>query len=238
MLSGCKGNHQRMRDELGLVVSLETILQAGRNEQHVHLARQVLNNIRQVKTAEQAPGTASKTHKRAPLSTIQTPGPRMLQTHVARMARTIVLQVTGMNDMEARKLVEEQLLEIKGVVSFTFDMRTARVTVRIRDWVKTEVRTWVLLCVCVCVCELLCMCVCLCACVSFCVCVFACYLHLPPSLSFSCSFSPFSLPSSLLLSAPISLSLSACRHPPLHSLLSLISPLCRTCVKPWQRQRQ
>ena len=65
MLSGCKGNHQRMRDELGLVVSLETILQAGRNEQHVHLARQVLNNIRQVKTAEQAPGKTSYNRKSA-----------------------------------------------------------------------------------------------------------------------------------------------------------------------------
>lgn len=78
-------------------------------------------------------------HHRNPLSCIQTPGPTLLRTHLARMARTVVLQVSSMDDMEARGIIEECLLSIKGVISFTFEMKTSRVTVRLRDWLKAEV---------------------------------------------------------------------------------------------------
>ncbi|EGD79769.1 hypothetical protein PTSG_10754 [Salpingoeca rosetta] len=134
LLATCESNHKRMRTELGLVDSLKTI--SKQDGATAETASRVLAVIRQGSGKKQQQPALKST--RVPLSTIQTPGPHMLQTHTARMARTVVLQVMGMNDLDGRRAVEEELLAIKGVVSFTFDMRSARVTIRVRDWVKTE----------------------------------------------------------------------------------------------------
>jgi armadillo repeat-containing protein 1 len=70
---------------------------------------------------------------------MQTPAHSFFKGKVNKMARTLLLQIDGLNDLNARQLLEQHLLRVKGVVSFTFDMKTGRVTVRVRDWLKIEV---------------------------------------------------------------------------------------------------
>jgi armadillo repeat-containing protein 1 len=53
-------------------------------------------------------------------------------------ARTLTLHVAGLDDAARRKLAEDQLLAVKGVVSFTFDMAASRVVVRARNEVAPE----------------------------------------------------------------------------------------------------
>lgn len=43
-----------------------------------------------------------------------------------------------MDDLRCRKMVRTNLLDVKGVVSFTFDMKTSRVMVRARSNVTVE----------------------------------------------------------------------------------------------------
>lgn len=77
-------------------------------------------------------------NSRQPLGEIQTPN-TFFKGRVNKMAKTIVLQLSGMDDTDARKLVEDKLIGLPGVVSFTFDMKLGRVIVRARDWIKAEV---------------------------------------------------------------------------------------------------
>lgn len=73
------------------------------------------------------------------LGPMQTPSHSIFRDNFNKMARTVILHVDGLDDLQCRRAVEQQLLGLKGVVSFTFDMKASRVTIRVRDWVKIEV---------------------------------------------------------------------------------------------------
>jgi hypothetical protein len=55
-------------------------------------------------------------------------------------ARTLTLHIGGLDNDARRKLAEDALLQVKGVVSFTFEMAASRVIVRARNEVAPEVR--------------------------------------------------------------------------------------------------
>uniref|UniRef100_A0A673NKX8 Armadillo repeat-containing protein 1 n=1 Tax=Sinocyclocheilus rhinocerous TaxID=307959 RepID=A0A673NKX8_9TELE len=55
-----------------------------------------------------------------------------------KRAKTVVLQIDGLDDSARRSLCEEALLKIKGVISFTFQMAVKRCVVRIRSDLKAE----------------------------------------------------------------------------------------------------
>ncbi|KAK7825082.1 hypothetical protein U0070_014839 [Myodes glareolus] len=55
-----------------------------------------------------------------------------------KRAKTVVLQIDGLDDTSRRNLCEEALLKIKGVISFTFQMAVQRCVVRIRSDLKAE----------------------------------------------------------------------------------------------------
>eukprot|EP00127_Corallochytrium_limacisporum_P002050 Clim_evm38s99 gene=Clim_evmTU38s99 len=55
-----------------------------------------------------------------------------------KKARTVTLYVEGMNTSELRGIVEERLLTVRGVISFTFDISRERVVVRVTHAVKVE----------------------------------------------------------------------------------------------------
>jgi len=56
-----------------------------------------------------------------------------------KRAKLVILQIDGLNDQDSRMLVEKQLLGVKGVISFTFNMRQHRCVLRIRNEVNPEV---------------------------------------------------------------------------------------------------
>uniref|UniRef100_A0A3B3XYS6 Armadillo repeat-containing protein 1 n=1 Tax=Poecilia mexicana TaxID=48701 RepID=A0A3B3XYS6_9TELE len=57
-----------------------------------------------------------------------------------KRAKTVILQIHGLDDPGRRSLCEEALLKIRGVISFTFQMAVKRCVVRIRSDLKAEVR--------------------------------------------------------------------------------------------------
>eukprot|EP00049_Salpingoeca_infusionum_P019139 m.360421 g.360421 ORF g.360421 m.360421 type:complete len:282 (+) comp19027_c0_seq1:148-993(+) len=135
LLSQCKENRRKMHSELGLMVSLERIVaNQASTPAAVKGAEQTIDNIMDTITV-------CKTSQRVPLGGLQprdhceTPG---FMNGKSKMARTLVMQVTGLDDLQSRKVVERALLATQGVVSFTFDMKASRVTIRVRDWVKSE----------------------------------------------------------------------------------------------------
>ncbi|MEQ2215904.1 Armadillo repeat-containing protein 1, partial [Xenoophorus captivus] len=56
-----------------------------------------------------------------------------------KRAKTVILQIDGLDDPGRRSLCEETLLKIRGVISFTFQMAVKRCIVRIRSDLKAEV---------------------------------------------------------------------------------------------------
>uniref|UniRef100_A0A3B3XYT7 Armadillo repeat-containing protein 1 n=1 Tax=Poecilia mexicana TaxID=48701 RepID=A0A3B3XYT7_9TELE len=55
-----------------------------------------------------------------------------------KRAKTVILQIHGLDDPGRRSLCEEALLKIRGVISFTFQMAVKRCVVRIRSDLKAE----------------------------------------------------------------------------------------------------
>lgn len=55
-----------------------------------------------------------------------------------RKAKVITLQINGLHDDSTRKICEENLLSVKGVVSFTFNMQKKRCMVRVTPVVTPE----------------------------------------------------------------------------------------------------
>ncbi|MED6265880.1 Armadillo repeat-containing protein 1, partial [Ilyodon furcidens] len=55
-----------------------------------------------------------------------------------KRAKTVILQIDGLDDPGRRSLCEETLLKIRGVISFTFQMAVKRCIVRIRSDLKAE----------------------------------------------------------------------------------------------------
>lgn len=51
---------------------------------------------------------------------------------LGKKSRTVTLQIKGLDDLLCRKQIEEVLLAMKGIVSFTFDMKLQRTDVRAR----------------------------------------------------------------------------------------------------------
>ncbi len=67
------------------------------------------------------------------------PAPTFFRGNQNKNAHTLTLHVTGLDDQARRKMVEDELLKVKGVVSFTFDMPAGRAVVRARNEVTPEV---------------------------------------------------------------------------------------------------
>lgn len=159
LLSECKEIHLIMWKELGLVLSLNQMIEAvGTSDASRQRCKRILNNIKpgiqamSFDTPE--PAVKPPTSARRPVaSALRRPmaevnGDNQEKSYQAegsffkkganKYARTMTLQVDGLEDLHSRKLLEKQLLTVKGVVSFTFDMTRGRVVVRARNEVSAE----------------------------------------------------------------------------------------------------
>eukprot|EP00729_Bicosta_minor_P019797 gene19797-9674_t len=133
LLANCAEIRNTMWHELGLVLSLNTIIEGGDTPDGTReVARQTLIAI-----SPPPPTAAQQFEARKPMAPVNTNtasaatasnGNTFFKGGSFQEARNIVLQV----------VLENQLLTVKGVVSFTLDMSQSRVTVRVRTTVTAE----------------------------------------------------------------------------------------------------
>ncbi|XP_062506486.1 armadillo repeat-containing protein 1-like [Corticium candelabrum] len=106
-------NQHAMKNELGMIISLQTIMQSSRGDpKAVQLATSVYNKLTKSDASHRATGSNS------------------------RKARVVVLQIKGLADESCQRILEEMFVVLPGVISFTFNMARRRCTLRVRYDVK------------------------------------------------------------------------------------------------------
>lgn len=117
-LSEFQPNRSKMREEIGMVISLKTIMhKEGYNPKARQMAKEVYQNI--------IPPVNTTSSKRTS-GTSQS----FFLGNLNKRAKVVTLQIKGLANQITRKLCEEELLKIKGVISFTFVMNKSRCIIR------------------------------------------------------------------------------------------------------------
>lgn len=117
-LSEFHPNRSKMRDEIGMVISLKSIVnKEGYNAKARQLAKEVYKNIHAHVPTAPSQRTSGTTQA-------------FFLGNLNKRAKVIVLQIKGLANQVTRKLCEEELLKVKGVISFTFVMNKSRCVVR------------------------------------------------------------------------------------------------------------
>ncbi|XP_070555414.1 armadillo repeat-containing protein 1-like [Ptychodera flava] len=136
-LSENPSNRPVMRDLPYVVDALQDTLKRQHDKRIQHLARKILSRI---SPANHSP---LKNHVNNCNQTTQGKTNKYKKTHFLgnanKRAKTVTLQVKGLNDLQCRKICEELLLPVKGVISFTFDMSNRRCILRVKTELKPEV---------------------------------------------------------------------------------------------------
>lgn len=130
-LAECRANREKMKGELGMMLSLQNVMQKGTSPGETKLLASEIYEILQSagkEEAEQAEAAAASCKRKAHF---------FLGSNNKR-AKTVVLHIDGLDDPTRRSLCEEALLKIRGVISFTFQMAVKRCVVRIRSDLKAE----------------------------------------------------------------------------------------------------
>lgn len=126
LLSEYQPNRSKMRDEIGMVISLKTIMnKEGFNAKARQIAKEVYQNIItpvNVASTKKSGGTSQS----------------FFLGNLNKRAKVIVLQIKGLANQVTRKLCEEELVQIKGVISFTFVMNKSRCLVRCKIELSPE----------------------------------------------------------------------------------------------------
>ncbi|KAJ8272664.1 hypothetical protein GJAV_G00091960 [Gymnothorax javanicus] len=129
-LAECRANREKMKGELGMMLSLQNVMQKTTTPGETKLlASEVYELLQAAGTAadDQADGGASCRRKA-----------QFFLGTTNKRAKTVVLHIDGLDDPSRRSLCEEALLKIRGVISFTFQMAVKRCIVRIRSDLKAE----------------------------------------------------------------------------------------------------
>uniref|UniRef100_A0A3P8W9E4 Armadillo repeat-containing protein 1 n=1 Tax=Cynoglossus semilaevis TaxID=244447 RepID=A0A3P8W9E4_CYNSE len=130
-LAECRANREKMKDELGMMLSLQNVMQKTTSPGETKLMASEIYEILQSagkEEAAQADAAAASCRRKAQF---------FLGSNNKR-AKTVVLHIDGLDDSTRRSLCEEALLKIRGVISFTFQMAVKRCVVRIRSDLKAE----------------------------------------------------------------------------------------------------
>ncbi|XP_069462856.1 armadillo repeat-containing protein 1-like isoform X2 [Ambystoma mexicanum] len=126
-LSECPSNREAMKNELGMMVSLENLS----NRCEVVDIKLLALDVWNVLSAPLRTGTArtpQNSHKPA----------QFFFASANKSTKTITLHVQGLDNVHNRNLCEEALCKVKGVISFTFQTAVRRCTVRVRADLATE----------------------------------------------------------------------------------------------------
>eukprot|EP00041_Stephanoeca_diplocostata_P000302 m.14196 g.14196 ORF g.14196 m.14196 type:complete len:293 (+) comp10329_c0_seq2:124-1002(+) len=143
LLAECEGNRNIMWNELGLVISLNGIIDAVNTAQETRdIARKTISTISPAPMPK--PAVVCATPLRKPFSEINAKSNKGVSAsffkvkNVNTTARTVSLQLKGLNDLHTRKVLEDALLHTKGIVSFTIDMVKSRAAIRARNETTVE----------------------------------------------------------------------------------------------------
>uniref|UniRef100_A0A3Q3AIC8 Armadillo repeat-containing protein 1 n=2 Tax=Kryptolebias marmoratus TaxID=37003 RepID=A0A3Q3AIC8_KRYMA len=121
-------NIPTMKNELGMMVSLENLIQRdGLSVDITALAKEVYNILR----APNNPAAHTPERQRRKKS-------QFFINSSNKKAKSVTLHIQGLDNIHQRSLCEDALLKVKGVISFTFQMASKRCTVRIRSDLPTE----------------------------------------------------------------------------------------------------
>ncbi|CAL8323069.1 unnamed protein product [Arctogadus glacialis] len=129
-LAECRANREKMEGELGMMLSLQNVIQKSTTPGETKLLASEVYELLQTSS-----GPESDRAEGAPS------GRRKAQFFLGstnKRAKTVVLHIDGLDDSSRRTLCEEALLKIRGVISFTFQMAVKRCIVRIRSDLKAE----------------------------------------------------------------------------------------------------
>ncbi|KAK5849709.1 hypothetical protein PBY51_014021 [Eleginops maclovinus] len=130
-LAECRANREKMKGELGMMLSLQNVMQKSTSPGETKLLASEIYEILQVagkEEAEQAEAAAASCQRKA----------QFFLGSSNKRAKTVVLHIDGLDDSSRRSLCEDALLKIRGVISFTFQMAVKRCVVRIRSDLKAE----------------------------------------------------------------------------------------------------
>ncbi|TSK98476.1 Armadillo repeat-containing protein 1 [Bagarius yarrelli] len=121
----------KLKGVLGMMLSLQNVMQKSTSPGETKLLASEIYEILQNSSnaeAEQAEAAAASCRRKA----------QFFLGSSNKRAKTVVLQIDGLDDPTRRSLCEEALLKIRGVISFTFQMAVKRCVVRIRSDLKAE----------------------------------------------------------------------------------------------------
>ncbi|XP_034756722.1 armadillo repeat containing 1, like isoform X1 [Etheostoma cragini] len=121
-------NISTMKNELGMMVSLENLIEReGLSVDITALAKEVFDILSA--PANPVPRTPERERRKKSQFFINSTN---------KKAKSVTLHIQGLDSTDQRGLCEEALLKVRGVISFTFQMASKRCTVRIRSDLPTE----------------------------------------------------------------------------------------------------
>ncbi|KAM6989473.1 armadillo repeat-containing protein 1-like [Tautogolabrus adspersus] len=129
-LAECRANREKLKGELGMMLSLQNVVQKSTTPGETKLLASEIYELLQASgsaDSETAEETVSSRRKA-----------QFFLGSSNKRAKTVILHIDGLDDSSRRSLCEEALLKIRGVISFTFQMTIKRCIVRIRSDLKAE----------------------------------------------------------------------------------------------------
>ncbi|TNM97615.1 hypothetical protein fugu_013861 [Takifugu bimaculatus] len=129
-LAECRVNKEKLKGELGMMPSLQNVMQKSTTPGETKLLAAGVYELLQASGGAEggASGEPAAGRRKAPF----------FLGRSNKRAKTVVLQVQGLDDPSRRRLCEEVLLKIRGVISFTFQMTVRRCIVRVRSDLKAQ----------------------------------------------------------------------------------------------------
>ncbi|XP_051250364.1 armadillo repeat-containing protein 1 [Dicentrarchus labrax] len=129
-LAECRANREKLKGELGMMLSLQNVVQKSTTPGETKLLASEIYELLQASSgAESEPAEEAVSSRRKAQFFLGSSNKR---------AKTVILHIDGLDDSSRRSLCEEALLKIRGVISFTFQMTVKRCIVRIRSDLKAE----------------------------------------------------------------------------------------------------
>ncbi|KAM4692767.1 armadillo repeat-containing protein 1-like isoform 1-T2 [Discoglossus pictus] len=127
LLCGNPAHCEIMKNELGMMVSLENIMNScDLSEKLQQLAQKIYISL------------SPPAHMCTPETNSRKNKPQFFITSSNKRAKTITFHIHGLDNVEMKALCEEALLKVKGVISFTFQLAIRRCTVRVKPDLATE----------------------------------------------------------------------------------------------------
>ncbi|KAM9315962.1 armadillo repeat-containing protein 1-like [Gastrophryne carolinensis] len=125
----CGNTHhcEIMRNELGMMISLENIRNRSELDKRIKELAQSVYTLLSAPVQMQTPEQKDRKNKT-----------QFFIVSTNKRAKTITLHIHGLDNLERKSLCEEALLKVKGVISFTFHVAIRRCTVRVKPELATE----------------------------------------------------------------------------------------------------